>query len=332
MKILFIGGPGNISSGAIPVILNRDDKLAIFTLPETETSILEDKVKFYKGTRDSRTELETALEDFRPDVVIDFVCFSPSQCEDTCKALKGKIKQYILVSTVDVYGYPLSQLPMTESGQFRTPITRYAQDKWACELVTRQFPELNTTVVRPAYSMGHGFVLTPISHLGGRQLIPRLRKGLPIFSPGDGTTLLHASVAQNTGAMIATLAGQEKAYSKAYNCAHEYVISHDMYFGLFAKALGVTPNIVHIPTDFVIHEFPEEFNHTMLSQITQYNLAFSVDRFKCDFPDFRWEVSLDDFIHSYIEYCDNTGILADPQEKILDDIIIEHWKKMLEKR
>jgi nucleoside-diphosphate-sugar epimerase len=327
MKVLLIGGPGNISAGTITTLVERGEECAVYTLPETDALGMEKTVTFYHGNRNDHDVLNAALEDFRPDVVIDFVCFTPDQCDRVCRMIRGKVKQYILVSTVDVYGYPLSHLPMPESGMFKPAITQYAQDKLACEQVLKKYPDILATTARPSYSMGNSFVMTPISHLGGRQLIPRLRNHKPVFVPGDGTTLIHASVAHNTGCMIAALAGAETAFGKAYNCAHEYFITHDDYIGLFGRTCHVVPDIVHIPTEFVIKHFPEEYVHTMLGLVTRYNLAFSIDRFKTDFPGFKWEISLESFIGNYITYCDENNLLFDSNEMILDDRIIMEWKK-----
>ena len=325
MKILIIGGPDNISSGTINAFEKSRKEFAVFTLPETIALNNDNKFRFYKGNRDDIVALKNALDDYKPEVVIDFVCFNRVQCEGICNMLQGKVKQYILVSTVDVYGYPLTRLPMPETGTFVAPVTEYAKNKLECEHVLSGFKDLPFTIARPSYSMGNSFVLSPLSHIGGQQLIYRLRNGLPVFSPGDGTTLLHASIAHNTGAMIAALAGSEKAIGKAYNCAHEHFITHDMYINLFADILNVKPDIVHIPTDFISKHFPEQIKHTMLGFLTRYNLAFDIQQFKDDFPFFKWELSHRDFICNYVSFCDKNNLLANNKSPILDDEIISLW-------
>ena len=48
-RVMFIGGPGNISTSAVQEILGRNHEVAIFTLPESPDKGMKGKVKFYRG-------------------------------------------------------------------------------------------------------------------------------------------------------------------------------------------------------------------------------------------------------------------------------------------
>lgn len=112
MKVLFIGGPGNLSGNTIKLMLeDSENKVSVFTLPGSPEIGLPEKVRLYRGNRDNTIELKTAIDDFSPDVVVDFVCFLPDQAKSIAEICKGKVAQFIFVSTCDVYGYPLSCLP-----------------------------------------------------------------------------------------------------------------------------------------------------------------------------------------------------------------------------
>ena len=330
-KAFLIGGPGNISTTTVDVLLKKKAKVAIFTLPDAPAGEQESLVRFYRGNRDNPSQLGEALADFKPDVVIDFCCFVPAQAEKLYPLLKGKVGHFIFVSTVDVYGYPLTRLPFAETDQWNPPNCQYASDKRKIEdfywpkLDQKAFP---LTVVRPSYSFGNSFVLSFFSRAGGRAMIPRLRAGMPILVPGDGTTLLHTSVAFNTGRMVGTIAGEAKTIGKSYTCGHETFQCHDDYVRVFARVLGVEPVFVHVPSD-VLLTLDDPVIKEILPNLSKFNIAFSVDAFKKDFPSFKWEMSLEEAARRYIEHHDRAGSFADVKEEIFEDRVIRAWKKAI---
>jgi len=331
-RVLCIGGPGNISTSTIGELIRKNYQVGIFTLPESPTQDLEGRVTFYKGNRNDVIELGAALSDFKPDIVIDFVCFTPDQAGQTANLIDGQVGQYIFVSTVDVYGYPLSNLPMRENDVWQPPLSKYAADKRACEEVYRSrfdagAPSL--TVVRPSYSFGKNFVISFFSRDGGRYLIPRLRAGRPILVPGDGTTLIHASSAYNTGRMIAQLVGHPAAMGQSFTCAHHSVMTHDDYVVLFASVVGQEPYLVHIPTDLIYSLGAEALEDVLLKEVTGFNLFYAVDKFRAEFPDFEWELSLAEAARQYVEWNDQHRLFPDVTEEIYEDKIIKAWQECL---
>ncbi len=327
-KVLFIGGPANISSHTAKALLDKGYQVGIYTRSLSRDDYqLADRVKVYLGDRMDGKALQSALEDFGPEAVIDFCCFSPTQLKPVLHVLPADLEQYIFISTVDVYGYPLSEVPMPEHSAKNAPNCRYAADKRACEtLLRRSTISEKTTIVRPAYSMGPRFVLTALSRNGGSTLIPKLRAGLPLISPDDGRGFLHAGTAWDAGRMIAELTLVHKAYGQDYTVAAEQATAYDDYIAQFAAALGVMPRMVHIPTrdiyrlaDYTIYE------ENLLYDLTSHNVAFSVDKFKEDCPEFRWEYPLSSAIPEYIAYQDKKGGFSNDLDD-LESLIIRRWQ------
>ncbi len=112
-RALFIGGPGHLSASTIQSLLERRYEVAVYSHP-THFSELERAVRAYPGDRHDAAGLEAAIRDFQPDVVLDFVCYTPQEAEQVLPLVSGKVRQYIFISTVDVYGYPLTHLPFRE--------------------------------------------------------------------------------------------------------------------------------------------------------------------------------------------------------------------------
>jgi len=326
-KVLLIGGPGNISGSALNELLAKGFEVGIFTLPVGLKSDLIEKVKLFLGNRDDKEKLKAAVDAFRPDIVIDFVCFRPDQAKAVVEILSGKVSQYIFISTVDVYGYPLSHIPMRETDLKRKGNCKYATDKMECEeiFLSAGNDKLPLTIARPVYSFGPGFVLDLFSRKGGRYMIPRLRAGKPILVPGGGNTLIHVSSAYNTGRMIAQLARNHACIGRAYNCGHPTPMTHDEYVGLFAGVLGVEPKLVHIPFEILMSLGMPEIDDDILPILSRFNLHFSIDEFSREFPDFKWELSLEDAARQYVEYNDRIGTFDDPNTENFEDRIIKAW-------
>jgi nucleoside-diphosphate-sugar epimerase len=158
--------------------------------------------------------------------------------------------------------------------------------------------------VRPAYSFGPSFCLNVFSRQGGPLMVSRIRAGLPLIVPGDGTTLFHAGSARNTGNMIAEMTGAGAAIGKTYTLSHQHVITHEEYYRMFGRALGIEPTIVHIPSDLLIPMELKVIPDNLLSELTRFDLFFSPERLLADFPAFSYEWSLDDAVEDYIRYHD----------------------------
>lgn len=332
-KALLIGGPGNISYSTIQVLLRRGYEIAIFTLPISVDIKMCGDVTFFTGDRNDKDALSHVFKGFKPDVIIDFVCFEPEQAQMLADIASGKIGQYVYVSTCDVYGYPLSRIPMREDDAWTPPVSEYARKKRTAEdlLKTRYNPQdIPLTIIRPSYSMGNHFVISAFSREGGRQLVYRLKNGLPVISPGDGTTLLHPGSAHDTGRMIAQTVGSALSLQNSYTCAgNDSYRTYDNYIMMFAKILNVNANIVHIPTDLMNTLDMPEMKDTLLNELTKYHVAFSVDRFKRDFPDFKWEKRAEDATTEFIENLKEN----DNDERIcmnsLEHRVLERWEKAI---
>jgi len=331
-RTLFIGGPGNLSTSAIQEILSRGYKVAVFSTGK-HFSTLDAQVKQYPGDRNDIYTLREAMEEFQPDIVLDFAMFTPEQAEQLLPLVEGKLRQFIFISTVDVYGYPLSRLPFREDDLwYPTTQSAYAENKRQCEAILRghyhpaRFP---LTIVRPAYSFGPRFILSFMSREQGTAMLRRLKTNRPVLVPGDGTTLMHVSAAVNTGKMIATLVDASRAIGKDYTCGHPVFTTHAGYIRLFAHALGVEPNMVYIPTDLITSVDHPEICGSLLHALTRFNVAFSIDRFLRDFPVFQWEVSLDNWARQVVEWNIQHGLFNSPDEEILDDRIVRAWRSQM---
>jgi nucleoside-diphosphate-sugar epimerase len=322
--VLFIGGPGTISSSCAEALLREGIPVSIFTRSlRRDDEGVAGRCRVFLGDRTDREALAAAIDSARPDAVADFCCFKPDELNLLLPLLPDALKQYVFVSTVDVYGYPLSHLPMREDDPKRAPNCRYAADKRACEQLLAQSPLApKVTVFRPSYSMGKRFAITALSRTGGQTLVPRLRQGLPVLSPDGGKKLLHVCNARDTGRMVARTVLNPASLGKAYNGCAPKAVTYDEYIGLFAKALGVEPNIVHATTDqiYALADY-RIFEENLLYDLACHDIWFSTENFLADFPDFEWLHPVEEAVRAYIDFQEARGGFASDTDPVETSVL-----------
>jgi len=332
-RMFFIGGTGQISQHTVRAFQEKGCEVALFTRGQSDTRFADQPaIRLYSGDRDNLSELAFAIDDYRPDVVLDFICFRPEQAKQSIDLTYGKVGHFIFVSTVDVYGYPLRQFPGVENAPFAPAIGSYAYHKQLCEqeFFGRHHPaRFPVTVVRPLYSLGARFLISFFSHVGV-PVVHRIREGLPILIPGNGTLLMHPSDARDTGRMIAEIAGNPVSFGKGYNCGTEgTIMTQSSYIHLIGHAVGRTPHKVYVPNAMLDRLSGERVQNSIFRTLTRFDAGFSLDNFKRDFPGFQWQGDLLGGMRSYVERAERLGLFADAGNLIVEDDIIVAWNEAL---
>jgi nucleoside-diphosphate-sugar epimerase len=314
-RALFIGGPGTISQGAIGELVEAGWDVRVLTHPKDPIPDL--GARFLWGDRDDEATLRAACDEVRPDVVIDTCCYTTDQVTSALDVFAAPGRQYVFVSTVDVFGYPLSRLPVRETDEHREPNSPYALAKRDCEALVDSAGtqgRVTVTIIRPGYSMGPRFVIGFFSRQGGRTMLRRLQEGEPIVVPGDGSTLLQPGTGIDAGRLMARVVGEPRAYGRVFTCAGPQVISHDAYVEAMAAVVGVTPRLVHVPVDLMLSLDPAEVDDTILDAdgsilpvLTRFDLAYSSDAILELGGPFEPRVSTQQAIASHLAWLDEHG-------------------------
>ena len=307
-KVFIIGGPGNISRGSLDILLERGEAVAIYTHSAAEKRSAYPQVSFYEGDRRDTETLRRAFDNFRPDLVMDTICFEPNDARTLYEMTRGHIRHLLFISTVDVYGYPLARLPFREGDEFRPAIGEYAQKKRAIEQFYEQkwkkegFP---VSIGRPSLSIGPNFC--PMTFWDwGLRTVPKMKANLPILVPGDGSGLMHVGWGYDVGRMEGAILGKEKAFGKGYTLSAETCLNRDEYISLYTDTLGVNPERVYIPPDD-IERFPGVADIPKIAHLYRVGMAFSLEAFQRDFPDYRW-LPLRRGVEEFIEVNQRRGI------------------------
>ena len=140
MKVLFIGGTGIISNtvsrqaiaaGFDLYLLNRGIRGAN---PPGSHSLNADI--------NHPEELLAALQGLEFEVVVNWIAYTPQDIERDLTLFKGRVSQYIFVSSASTYQKPPAHYLISEETPLDNPFWDYSRDKIACEArLMRAFSE-----------------------------------------------------------------------------------------------------------------------------------------------------------------------------------------------
>jgi nucleoside-diphosphate-sugar epimerase len=251
MKVLFVGGTGVISSACARLAVARGVELCLFNRGQTSRPVPEG-VQVLEGDIRDRASVAGVLGGQWFDAVANFVAFSPEQVEADIEFFRGRVGQYLFISSASAYQKPIGSLPITESTPLHNPYWDYAQAKIACEerLVQAYRQEhFPMTIVRPS----HTYDRTKVPLLGGYTAIDRMRRGKTVIVHGDGTSLWVLTHHQDFAKGFVGLLGEPRAIGNAYHITSDEVLTWNQIYATVAHAAGVEPRILHVPSEGIAH-------------------------------------------------------------------------------
>ncbi len=249
MKVLFIGGTGNISSACVALAVTRGIDIVLLNRGNA-TRPIPANVPVLQGDIRDKDATAKLLKDMTFDVVVDFVAFTPEHIETDLELFRGRTKQYIFISSASAYQTPPINWPATESTPLRNPYWAYSRAKIACEerlmLAYREegFP---VTIVRPS----HTYDATSVPMDGRHTVLNRMRAGKKVIVHGDGTSLWTLTHHRDFAKGFVGLLGHPRALGEAIHITSDEALTWNQIADMLANALGVEAQIVHIPSDVI---------------------------------------------------------------------------------
>ncbi|NQU39224.1 MAG: NAD-dependent epimerase/dehydratase family protein [Lentisphaerae bacterium] len=260
MKVLFLGGTGNISTDCAALLAERGNEVGLLTrgnqpVPAGFSAI--------QGDRYDGDSLRAAALGFRPDIVIDFLGFSTHDVEMAAEALGSAIAQYLFISSATVYAKPHTILPITESAPIGNPFSAYAQNKQACEewlMAHAEATGLPVTVVRPSHTYSPHWLPNLVGS-AGFTFGTRLRQGKPVFVHNDGESLWTLTATADFAVGLAGLVGNPHAIGETYHITSDEALSWNQIYAYTATALGVeSPQIIKLSLEQISALDPDYAN------------------------------------------------------------------------
>ncbi len=112
MKVLFIGGTGNISTIVSQMAVERGIDLTLLNRGKQEINM--PGVRWITADIHNPKEVETALGMETFDVVVNWIAFTPQHVQADLDRFLGKVGQYIFISSASCYQKPPTDIIIRE--------------------------------------------------------------------------------------------------------------------------------------------------------------------------------------------------------------------------
>src|ERR1041385_4171003 len=256
MKVLLLGGTGNISTECAALLQEKRHEISILTRGHSEAPL---KYKKIIADHSDADAMRAAVQKVHPDVVINFIGYDLKDVELDFELFNGVVRQYIFISTATVYNKSSVKPPYKESTPLGNPWWEYAEKKLACErwlLEQHESSRFPLTIVRPSHTYSKRWIPNPVSS-GTYNFAARLEQGKPVFVPDNGENPWTLTAASDFAKGLAGLVGNVGAVGEAFHITTDEVLTWNSVYAEIAAALGVkSAKILKIPTDFICQTAP----------------------------------------------------------------------------
>ncbi|MBK8516777.1 MAG: SDR family oxidoreductase [Saprospiraceae bacterium] len=331
MKVLFIGGTGNISTSVS--ILGLEKGIDLYHLNRGNKSPL-NGVTNIQADINNFNQVQNALSNQTWDVVVNWVAFTPQDTLRDIKLFEGRVGQYIFISSASVYQKPTIDPIITESTPIFNPNWEYSNNKIACEdhlmqaCQERNFP---VTIIRPSHTYD---TVIPVT-LGGWDeytVVDRIKKGLPIVVQDDGTSLWTLTHAKDFAKGFIGLVGNQTAIGEPFHITSDEVMSWNQIYQTLAASTGYEANIVHIPSGYICdfadeYDFPSKRGSLLADK--SFNTVFDNSKIKKFVPDFSASIPFSKGIRQTLDWFESDQkrmIVKEETNRFLDGLIANYGK------
>ena len=328
MKVLFIGGTGNISAASSRLAISQGIDLYLLTRGRSPVKI--DGAKTLTANHSDKEAVKKATEGHTWDVVVNWVAFTQADVERDFELFNGKTRQYIFISSASAYQKPGGHPVVTESTPLYNPYWQYSRDKIACEdFLTRMFREegFPITIVRPSLTYDK---VIPVPMIGWKDftIIDRIRKGKEVIIHGDGTSIWTITHSEDFAKGFVGLLGHRQAIGHSFHITSDELMNWNQIFEWVAEAAGAPLKAVHIPSDF-IGRFDEHAYGSLLGDKAQ-SVIFDNSKIKRFVPGFKATIPFSEGIKRTIDWfeAEPGRISMNPEKGALVEKIISAYKKL----
>ncbi len=256
MRVLFIGGTGNISAAVSRRAIEQGIELHILTRGRHPAELPE--AHWIRADVEDRQRTAEVLQGQSWDAVVNWIAFEPSDIERDIEMFRDRTAQYIFISSAAVYQKPPSHPVITESTPLANPFWPYARNKIACEerlLAEYRQNGFPVTIVRP--SLTYDTVIpVPIGGWDNYTIVDRMKRDEPVIVHGDGSSIWTITHAEDFARGFVGLLGHQQAVGHAFHITSDELLTWDQIYQSVAAAAGVEARIVHIASDFIIRVEP----------------------------------------------------------------------------
>lgn len=315
MKIVLVGGTGNISTSIVKLLLEQGHDVTCYN--RGQSGEVPEGARVIVGDRADTEAFEAAMQREKFDAAIDMICFTREQALSSWRAFR-EVGHFVQCSTVCTYGVHYDWMPVTEEHELR-PISDYGRGKVAADNVFLEayyrdgFP---VTIIKPSSTFGPRMGLL-------RQVawdmswIDRVRKGKPILICGDGRAPHQFLHVLDAAPGFAGVLGQKHCLGQVYNLMNRGFVTWRDYHERTMKVIGREVELVGICLDDIMaRNIP---GSEICRDIFSHNCYYSSEKLMRDVPQFRPQLSLEEGFADVLAALDAEGRIPNSDEMTWED-------------
>ena len=257
MKVLFLGGTGNISAVCAALLQQRGHEILVVSRGR---NAVPPGYRAIQADRKDAAAMRAVLQEAQPDIVLNFLGYDLPDVQFDYELFNGIVRQYVFISSTVVYAKPPRRLPLTEDAPLGNAWWDYAQKKLACEQwLQQQWKETGfpVTIIRPSHTYSKSWIPNPVSS-GSYTFAARLEQGKPVFIHDDGESPWTLTATSDFALGLAGLLGKAEAIGEAFHITSDEVLTWNQIYADIAAAVRVrSPRVVKVPTDFICEMAPQ---------------------------------------------------------------------------
>jgi len=250
MKILVIGGSYFLGKHFVQLAAKEND-VTVFNRGNRPLNL--SGVNEIRGDRNNKEDIEI-LKTIDIDVVVDFCAYNPGDISEIVSTIGNKIKQYIFISTVDVYKKGTKKI-IDENSQLETTVYcgevgQYIAGKVALEHELEACCEeikIAYTSVRPAIIYG------PDNYAPREGIFFNwIDKARQVLSPDDENGYFQMVFVDDLSAVLCDVCGNEDFYNKALNACGDMIYTYKDFLHAIKKGCGLDFQVIELPVKDIL--------------------------------------------------------------------------------
>lgn len=302
MQILIIGGTGVLSSAVTEVAIKKSIKI---TMINRGNHSIPQNVELIKSDRKNFNFIKKSLQGKTFDAVMDFLCYSDNDTEESVRFYSNYTRQYFFISSCAVYDtQKMGGRPCSEDDVKSLAIWDYSVNKWRSEQkVHLLFKNLDCkyTIIRPCVTYGNTRIpygIDPRCRCHWT-LIARILEGKPIIRWNGGNNRCNMTRVEDFAVGVVGLIGNENAYNEAFNVCGEETPTWNDVLAIISKTIGKEIKTIDIPSEYYAKELPLRKGEILGGR--SIDAIMDNSKIKSIVPEFRQTIYIEEGIQKTIE-------------------------------
>ncbi|MEM7001237.1 MAG: NAD-dependent epimerase/dehydratase family protein [Pseudomonadota bacterium] len=286
MKVLYIGGSGQISTACVAESVSQGHTVSVFNRGTT-ASQSDPRITYIHG--DIRDPAGYApLQNQQFDVVCQFVAYEPADIRRDIELFSGHCGQYIFISSASGYHKPIPKGLITEATPMINPFWAYSRAKAASEeTLIAEAVDLPFTIIRPSHTVSHRF---PSICIDGDHLAWRLLNNKPVLIHDNGELLWTMTFADDFAIAFNRVFGEAEAIGQTYHITDDTAYTWNHLIGAVSEALDTVVQPCFVATQQLV-DYEPAWEGTLLGD-KAYSVQFDNSKIRGLIGDWHCQISL----------------------------------------